>query len=427
MNVKTTGSANPHLLFLAYPFPPSPAIGAVRAWNIAKQLSRLGWQVTVVTPNPVAVDSEVHQTVEQECREAGIRRLLSGTSHISLGRPAPLRSPRWLRSFVQRGFWRLFRSIGIGPDEGWLLSCLKGCHRLKPGDFDLVLATGSPFSSFLTAAWVATRLRIPYVLDYRDPWSQSAFDYLAQWKWWSQPLERRVLGKAAACTIVSPSLAALQADAFPLSRSPAVVTNGYDPEAMAAIEPHRFKDFAVVYTGSFYTGQREIDPVIQAVQAADGCVSAAGPRIRLHYFGADSNYVRERAERHGALPLVQVHGRVPWTQALAAAKGAGVVAVIAGIRNRVDAAERGIVTGKLFEPLGLGVPILLVAAAGSDATAIVETAGAGRGFPASESVAMGEWLAAMAMREDRGRYTPPAEFSWPEIARRLDTLLRSCL
>lgn len=308
-----------------------------------------------------------------------------------------------------------------------MLSCLKGCRRLKPGDFDLVLATGSPFSSFITAAWVAGRLRIPYVLDYRDPWSQSAFDSLAKRKWWSQPLERRVLGKAAACMIVSPSWAALQAQAFPLSRSPAVVTNGYDPEEMVAIELHRFEDFAVVYTGSFYSGQREIDPVIRAVHAADGFVGAAGPRIRLHYFGANSNHVRERAERHGALHLVQVHGQVPWTQALAAAKGAGVVAVIAGIRDRVDAAERGIVTGKLFEPLGLGVPVLLVAPAGSDATTIVETTGAGRSFQASESVAMGEWLAAIALREGRGRYLPPSEFSWPEIARRLDTILRSCL
>ena len=42
----------PRLLFLARPFPPRQAIGSVRAWNIAKYLTRMGWDVTVVTPHP---------------------------------------------------------------------------------------------------------------------------------------------------------------------------------------------------------------------------------------------------------------------------------------------------------------------------------------------------------------------------------------
>jgi len=42
----------PKLLFLAYHFPPSQAVGSVRAWNMAKYLARLGWEVTVITPDP---------------------------------------------------------------------------------------------------------------------------------------------------------------------------------------------------------------------------------------------------------------------------------------------------------------------------------------------------------------------------------------
>src|SRR5262249_44953574 len=42
---------SPKLLFLAWNFPPAEAIGAVRTGNIAKHLARLGWDVTVVTPD----------------------------------------------------------------------------------------------------------------------------------------------------------------------------------------------------------------------------------------------------------------------------------------------------------------------------------------------------------------------------------------
>src|SRR5206468_3280592 len=40
----------PKLLLLAWNFPPVQAIASVRTWNVAKYLTRLGWDVTVVTP-----------------------------------------------------------------------------------------------------------------------------------------------------------------------------------------------------------------------------------------------------------------------------------------------------------------------------------------------------------------------------------------
>jgi len=38
------------VLFLSYYFPPAAAIACVRTWALAKYLSRLGWEITVVTP-----------------------------------------------------------------------------------------------------------------------------------------------------------------------------------------------------------------------------------------------------------------------------------------------------------------------------------------------------------------------------------------
>src|SRR5688572_6713450 len=35
----------PKLLLLVWSFPPAPAIGSVRTWNIAKHMARLGWEV----------------------------------------------------------------------------------------------------------------------------------------------------------------------------------------------------------------------------------------------------------------------------------------------------------------------------------------------------------------------------------------------
>jgi hypothetical protein len=48
-------------------------------------------------------------------------------------------------------------------------------------------------------------------------------------------------------------------------------------------------------------------------------------------------------------------------------------------------AEAGIITGKIFEALGLGVPILVIAPHGSDVEAVVDNAGCGSVFSGSET------------------------------------------
>src|SRR5262245_50582345 len=76
------------LLFFAYAFPPLRAIGSVRAWNIAKYLGRLGWEVTVVTPETsLWRDIENWEEVMAEFEEEGIRRISTGHRwrHLAAG------------------------------------------------------------------------------------------------------------------------------------------------------------------------------------------------------------------------------------------------------------------------------------------------------------------------------------------------------
>jgi glycosyltransferase involved in cell wall biosynthesis len=413
----------PRLLFLAYPFPPSPAIGAVRTWGMAKHLARMGWSVTLVTPDPAGrVEPAAVEDAARQCEREGIARIFAGKLELRAAEAAQQLASRHgerIRWFLMR---RIYRFLGMGLDERWWRICLEACAGSRPGDFDLVLATGSPFRSFLAARRLALRLGIPYVLDYRDPWSLGV--HVPSWqRALARPLERRVLRDAAASLTVSPSLAQVQGRTFSAFPPPLVVSNGYDPEGLQGIQPTSVPGFAVVYTGNFYTGQREIDPVVQAVKQAAERMPKGAPRIRLHYYGTGDAHVRDAARRHGAGDLVECHGRVSRAEALSAVRGAGMVVVITSMKERTTGVENGIVTGKLFEPLGMGVPILLVAPKGSDAAAIVEESGAGRSFCATEIGEMAQWLASCAGRTSGYRYEPPPAYSWPVLAQRLDEYL----
>ncbi len=416
----------PKLLFLAYAFPPSPAIGAVRAWSMAKYLGRLGWDITVVTPRPVAgFSAEVLSRVDEDCRQEGIARLFAGrqvwvnANATLLGQPGT-----WLRQLPTRVLGRLWRALGIGWDEVWAGASNRVLARLKLGSVDLVLATGSPFSSFVVARRVARKLGVPYVLDYRDPWTLNTL----RSRPWPTPvrrLERAILRDAALTLMVSPSQAAAQAQAFGMVKPPLVITNGYDPEQLAGVTARPFDHFALVYAGEFYTGQREIDPVLLALKRVREMMPGTRLPIRLHYYGGAAQQVRVKSQQYGVKDLVACHGRVSRIEALAAIKGSDITVVIAGIADTANQIERGIVTGKLFEPLGLGVRILLIAPEANDAASMVEVSGAGKSFRASDTDAMADWLVECASLRGYQGYSPPVKYAWMALAKRLDDWLNA--
>src|SRR5215471_410646 len=163
-----------NLLYLTWPFPPLRTVGCVRTWNVAKYLSRLGWGVTVVTPNPglwrrVEKPEVINANLEQE----GIQRILTGHNWRCL---VPEELHCWdgaLAALVSRIARRIAWTFDIDNGFGWIKAAEKATSVLNPADVDLILATGSPFATFDLAGRLAKRLCRPYVLDYRDPWSEN--------------------------------------------------------------------------------------------------------------------------------------------------------------------------------------------------------------------------------------------------------------
>ncbi|MBX3423886.1 MAG: glycosyltransferase [Pirellulaceae bacterium] len=415
------------LLLVAYPFPPSPAIGAVRAWAMAKYLSRLGWQVTVLTPRPAdSMGADAIQAADEQCQRENIHRLFAGHQFWPPTQSWTKQPGRWGSYLLQRLLSKLLGPFGLNPTEMWWLACRRSLGRICQGSFDVVLTTGSPFYPFQAVQHFAAKHKIPFVLDYRDPWTANNLTPTKIQRSLRR-LENRVVADAAEVVMISPSQALWQAQHVRLNRSAAVIHNGYDPEQLHNVQATQFSDLAIVYTGEFYPGQREIDPIIKVIVRANEFLGSSSRPIRLHYYGRAGDYVNDKATQYGAQALVECHGRVPRSQALAAVKGSHLTAVIAGIADQADLDERGIVTGKIFEPLGLGVPILLIAPEGNDAAAILEETGAGRSFRASQIEEMAGWLVEQASISKPRQLTPPANYAWPHLASKLDVILRQVI
>jgi glycosyltransferase involved in cell wall biosynthesis len=413
-----TPGQSPKLLFLARPFPPLRATACVRTWNITKYLTRLGWDVTVVTPHSsVWKHTDNPEVVREQLQREGIRQILSDHHWRCL---VPQHLKCWNTGFgrLAGGLCRqIARRLNIDRAIGWRKAAERACSHLKPKDVDIILATGSPFASFTLAQLLSDRLGRPFVLDYRDLWSKNAHDPIPA----VRQCEAELLARCAAVTTVSPSWARIMDEEFGVGQKLHVVPNGNDPEELAAVTPHTFGHFAIVYTGGFYPPTRVISPVMAALGHLQETTSKDW---YFHYYGPQEGHVCEEAKRFGVTERVISHGMVSRPEALAAVRGADVAVVISSINDETSNAEKGIVTGKIFEPLGLGTRIMSIAPCDSDIEAVLETAGSSRSFPGSRIDEMTSFLR-NAMDNRLPKPSIGMQYAWTHIVRQMDSLLWS--
>jgi glycosyltransferase involved in cell wall biosynthesis len=416
----------PRLLFLAYYFPPAAAIGGVRSHNVAKWLTRSGWDVTVVTPSAAAWRSPRNaEAIEAELGREGIRCMR--TQHRwSILSPGHLLSP-------EGGAWPLFgrvarrsaRLAGIEMEAGWRQDAERACRTLRPEDVDLILATGTPFGSFALADRLAQKLECPFVMDYRDLWTANPH-VSAKPRPGALRLERELLGRCAAAIGVSPGVAESLRSRMTRPDRVHIVTNGYDPEEMSRVDPHSYDHFAIVYAGVFYPPKRVITPVMAALKKLSESGARNLPNWSFHYFGWNSAHVREAAARYGLEARVVLHGMRPRHEVLSAIKGADVSVVVASVEKTAKREDRGIVTGKVFDAIGLGTPMLVIAPTGSDLEDVVRTAGLGQCFTGDDIDGVAGYLRS-AMERRLPTKAQPETYSWPNMVGRLDSILRQSI
>jgi glycosyltransferase involved in cell wall biosynthesis len=138
----------------------------------------------------------------------------------------------------------------------------------------------------------------------------------------------------------------------------------------------------------------------------------------------DERHIREQADRFGLTDRIVFHGQVPRQEALSAVKGANLAVVITSVEEEETLEDKGIVTGKIFEAVGLATPVLLIAPRGSDAGAITAATGLVKSFVGIEIQEMASFL-----QDVVGGKAPQSRnienCSWATISKKLDALLRA--
>jgi hypothetical protein len=366
--------ANPkRVLFIAYYYPPQPVAGARRAAFLGRYLQDYGWSCTVLTRfgnnneakrTPVVVAPEP-LWFSRDYAELDPRRFGSSLSAIY---------PKTRAPWVQRILNSVKNTIYF-PDKAiaWFPNAFRASvrlHRERP--FDAIISTAMPATSHLVACAVARVFSLPWLADYRDPWTGNPYATSgALRRTLDTTIERGALSRASALTTVNKSCADILENLH--NRTVKTIPNTYDPADWASVTNENPQHFALCFTGSLQGGLRSPELIFRAVARLRSSMDPAGNAVIFHFYGADSYLVRETATRFGLEDRTSCHGLVDRESSLRAQRDAAALLILLW-RDGSTADEMG---SKIYEYLGAGRPILAVGPPSSNLKDFLETTGAG--------------------------------------------------
>jgi glycosyltransferase involved in cell wall biosynthesis len=367
------------VLIVSYEFPPVGGPGVQRAAKFAKYLPERGWRPVVLTARPspsrprdesLLADIEgieVHVTgglelasvISRAMHPFGPGRGRRPGAQSSGGAPDPVARPALST--------RLAAWISVPDDKmAWRWIAAGPAARLAAAvGADAVFSTAPPYTAHLVAMRAAGRR--PWVADLRDPWSTSGHVHLpTEWhRKRAVAWERRVIERADAITVVSAPIAETLA-ATP-SRPPVVLPNGFDPSDIPSRRVDPRGPVTLLYTGTFY-GDISPLPFLDALSDLKAAYPREAAGLSVHFVGATSERFTGAVATRGLAEMVTLTSYVDHarTLGLMASADAGLMFLAPGEKSRP------IYTGKLFEYLGVGVPILAMVPDGVAADLIRE-------------------------------------------------------
>ena len=390
----------PTVLLAAPYFVPRRRVGAMRPLRFAIHLRDFGWDPVVMT---------IASRGSLTAREAG---LLRGIPVVELRPPFDLTAGS--ESQLGGGGRAAGRLLRLRlPVDGWLPfflwsygRILREVRRIGP---DAVWSTGDPWSGLVITERFCRRLSIPWIADFRDPWTICRVRSRGRGRIvraLDRRFEGRVLRGADVILFQATETERRYRERFAeLGLRTTTITNSFD-EALLADPVLEGGPPPAVAGGrlriGFFGRFREMSPagpVIEALAEAGRRHPDLAAAVRVHSFGPLNPEDRSRAEARGLADRFHAEEAVPPEEALSALRRYDVLL----LSTHPDRDE--IIPAKLLEYLAAGRPILSLSP-NPEVARILDETGAGVQLPPDDAAGLADLLVRCVRAKQEGRRLP---------------------
>jgi|GEM_PF-842000 len=383
----------PTVLIPVFSYPPLNTGGTFRLLKFADYLPDAGWTPLVVAPD----------WSEANIQEGHYDPSLVGRSDVRVERVSiphedgpqaglAAKASAFLRADIAWPYPRLEQKI--------LARCREIC---RDEEIDIIFASSFPLSIHRIGKKLHREFDIPWVADHRDILDQDDATFAVQsvavkWcygLWQKRRLEQEAANSqsAAVVTTVSEGLAERLRTR---NRAPVeVITNGFDPNDFSEFTNSKPKNsnLTITYAGSLF-GERNPKVFLEGLELflEKSVEGEKTPSVRVQFFGQSCDQIQPflaaRKKLKDQSDVIVRGGFLPHGEVLKKMAESDVLYLISH-------PQKGIVTGKIFEYLALGRPILSVPGDGDATDQILAETNAGKVAHTPQEVAdaLTQWYA----------------------------------
>lgn len=417
------------VLIITYYWPPSGGAGVQRWLKFSKYLPQYGWEPVILTVDPgfaayPVTDKSLSGEVPADLRVFTTPAI----DYFSIYKKDKSKIPSaGFANNTDNTFkgkvLRFIRGNFFIPDprRGWNgYAFRKACEIIESEGIRHVITTSPPHSTQLIGLKLKSKYPyIKWVADLRDPWTD--IYYYSQFyptiisKAFDSGYEKRVLKNSDLILTVGKSLKELFAAKFKMAANKIeIITNGYDPEDFGKMFPAEPEIFTLSYTGTL-SDTYPLTSFLEGLQK----FSQQGNYFHLKFLGTVTPGQRDLIRSFPECSEALFYDYADHDEALKLMASSSLLLLIIPDHH----SNKSIITGKIFEYLASGKPIICIGPTDGDAAEIIRESGCGASFGYDDSEGICEYLTSAAKDRNNHRNVSTEKYSRVELTGKVAGLL----
>ena len=365
------------VLIITYYWPPSGGSGVQRWLKMSKYLPENGWQPVIYTAEDAEYPVEDKSLERDVAPDAEVIRRPIVEPYTFYKKFLGMKKGEKVKAgFINEGTkktgWKENLSVWLRgnffiPDARcwWVRPSVRYLSNyLKEHPVDAIISTGPPHSMHLIARALHKKFNIPWVADFRDPWTD--IDFYKDLKLTRcadrkhHRLEHQVLTEATRVVTIGWDCAkGLENHG---AKDVAVITNGYDfDNSIPSKCQNHTSSFTMSHIG-IIGENRNPKMFWQVIGELSQSVD-----LKIKLIGQVDNSVIESIKRHNIEKYIEIISYIPHNQVIMEQQKSDVLLLF--VNNTPNA--KGILTGKIFEYMASGRPILCIGPEDGDSARIL--------------------------------------------------------
>ena len=246
---------------------------------------------------------------------------------------------------------------------------------IKSNPVDAIVSSGPPHSMHLIAMGLKKKLNIPWIADFRDPWTKIDYYHELHLTWFANRKHHRLEKKVVtdADCIISIGNQMRYELAILGAKKSITITNGFDTADQLSIEGGNDSKFSISHFGTVNKA-RNPEALWKVLSELIQNNNDLASSLEIKMVGRIDQSVKESIQKNNLISYLNKIDFLPHNEVLKMQKESQILLLLINQTHNAG----GILTGKFFEYLAASRPILAIGPTKGDVADILRNAQAGK-------------------------------------------------